>query len=172
MQTVFCLFTLVLAELITALPAQSPSSSLPFPPTITNPETGVAFQGNLSSGVESYLNIRFAQDTSGSNRFALPKPFHYPQQTVVNASKPGAACPQAVTTGDFATKIDEMSEDCLTLRIDRLQNTTADSNLPVMIYFYGGGYTSGQIYDPVYDPTGLLKSAAANGSPIIYAAVK
>ena len=172
MQTSFSFLICVLVELVAALPAQSSSSSPSFSPTVTHPGTGVAFQGNLSSGIESFLNIRYAEDTSGNNRFALPKPFHYPQNTVVNASKAGAACPQPSGTGISASKIDEMSEDCLTLRIDRLQNTAADSKLPVMIYLYGGGFTEGQIYDPAYNPTGLLKSAAANGSPIIYAAVK
>ncbi|CAF9929426.1 MAG: hypothetical protein ALECFALPRED_004319 [Alectoria fallacina] len=65
-----------------------------------------------------------------------------------------------------------MSEDCLTLRIDRLGNTPADAKLPVMIWLFGGGFTSGTIYEGTYDPTGLLKTAQANGSPVIYAALK
>lgn len=152
-----------------AAAAQSPPSS---PPTVTDSSTGVTFQGNLSSGIESFLNIRFGEDTSGANRFALPVPFKYPRKTVVNASTFGAVCPQAVTTGIFAVDITSQSEDCLTLRVDRLENTPADAKLPVMIWLSGGGFTSGTIYEESYNPTGLLKSAQANGSPIIFAAIK
>ena len=160
------------ASVVEAAAIVTQSLAKPSNPTVTNPLTDVTFQGNLSSGVESFLNIKFGEDTSGCNRFALPKSFHYPHGTVVDASKTGAACAQANITGIFASDIQKMSEDCLTLRIDRLANTTANAKLPVMIYLYGGGYTSGQIYDPNYNPTGLLKSAKANGSPIIYAAIK
>ena len=139
---------------------------------VTDPSTGVTFQGNLSSGVESFYNIRFGEDTSGPNRFALPKAFKYPRKTVVNASTFGDTCPQAITTGIFATPSIGMSEDCLTLRLDRLGNTTADAKLPVMIFLFGGGFTSGTIYDDNFDPTGLLKTAEANGSPVIFAALK
>lgn len=152
--------------------AQSLASSASAPPTVTNPSTGVTFQGNLSSGIESFLNIRFGEETSGANRFALPIAFKYRPKTVVNASTFGADCPQAMTTDIFATDITIMSEDCLTLRVDRLGNTTADAKLPVMIYLFGGGSTSGTIYEESYDPTGLLKTAQANGLPVIYAAVK
>ena len=159
-----------LAFLLVASAAALPTQPSPSP--TSNPSIGVTCKGSLSSNIESFPNIRFAQDTSGPNRFALPKPFQYPYNTIVNASTIGAACPQASTTGIFAAHVKEMSEDCLTLRIDRLQNTTAHSNLPVMIYHFGDGFTSGQIYAPMYDPSGLLKSAAENGSPIIYAVVK
>lgn len=151
--------------------AQPLASSASASPTVTNPSTGVTFEGNLSSGIESFFNIRFGEDTSGANRFALPVAFEYPPKTVVNASTFGADCPQAVTTGLFATEITTMSEDCLTLRIDRLENTTADAKLPVMIWLFGGGFTSGTIYESSYDPTGLLKTAQANGSPVIFAAL-
>ena len=141
-------------------------------PKVINPATGVTFHGNLSSGIESFFNIRFGEDTSGGNRFALPKPFHYHDKAVVDASNVGAACPQVKTAGIFPSHVKDESEDCLTLRIDRIQNTKANAKLPVMVYLYGGGFTSGFIYDPMYDPTGLLKAAEANGSPIIYASVK
>ena len=141
------------------------------PPTVTNPSTGVSFQGTLSSGIESFYNIRFGEDTSGPNRFTLPKAFKYPRKTVVNASTFGDNCPQAITAGIFANPSIGMSEDCLTLRVDRLSHTTADAKLPVMIWLFGGGFTSGTIYEDSYDPTGLLEVAEVNGSPVIFAAL-
>ena len=156
----------------TALPSPASLSTASTIPQVSEPATGVTYHGNLSSGVESFLNIRFAEETSGKNRFAPPIPFQYPNHTVVNATQKGAACPQAPSTGLFAIGTTDFSEDCLTLRVDRLENTTASSNLPVMIWIYGGGFTSGWAYDSQYDPVGLLKTAEANKSPVIYAAIK
>jgi carboxylesterase type B len=161
-----------LAASTTVLASPVSRSTASTTPQVSDHVTGTIYLGNLSSGIESFLSIRFAEDTSGNNRFPLPKPFYYPNHAVVNASQIGAACPQANKNGPFSPDASSFSEDCLTLRIDRLENTTASSNLPVMIYFYGGGFTNGQIYSPSYDPTGLLKSADANGSPVIYAAMK
>ena len=170
---IYSLLVWHLAGFVTALPSPSTYSTSAYPPKVFNPSTGVKYIGNLSAGVESFLNIRFGEDTGGANRFALPKPFHYPPKSTVNASVIGAACPQAdLSSGIFATKVKKFQENCLSLRIDRLQNTTVGSKLPVMIYLYGGGYTSGDIYEPNYSPPGLLKSAQENGTPVIYAAVK
>ncbi|PYI26312.1 alpha/beta-hydrolase [Aspergillus indologenus CBS 114.80] len=64
-----------------------------------------------------------------------------------------------------------MSEDCLTLRIDRPARTLSSATLPVMVWIYGGGDSFGQIYDSVYDPTGLVTGTAEKGFPIIYVVV-
>lgn len=157
--------------LATAIAAPSPTAASSAP-IVSNPATGVSFKGSLSSGIESFLNIRFGENTSGANRFALPKHFSYPHHTVVDASAAGAACPQSNTSGIIPSVVTSVSEDCLTLRVDRLANTTEGDNLPVMIWVFGGGFTTGQIYNPDFNPTALLKSAEANGSPFIYAAVK
>lgn len=95
-----------------------------------------SYHGTRSMSIESFLSIRFGQDTSGSNRFAAPKPFAYSSSTTVNAAISGAACsqqkqpiPSFQAFGDVAA----FSEDCLTLRVDRPANTTADAKLPVML---------------------------------------
>ena len=41
-----------------------------------------------------------------------------------------------------------------------------------MVYIYGDGFTSGQIYDRAYHPTMLVVSADEKGFPLIYVAVK
>jgi hypothetical protein len=64
------------------------------PPIVTDPSTGVSYHCNSSEGVEQFLNIYFAHDTSRSNRFRPLIPFSYPENNKVDASKPGAACPQ------------------------------------------------------------------------------
>ena len=70
------------------------ASSLVLPrdqPTIS--VGNVTFNGRATDNVESFLNIRFGQDTSGEKRFASPYPFTYSTGAVVDASQPGAGCP-------------------------------------------------------------------------------
>lgn len=134
----------------------------------------VRFQGKSTDNIESFLNIRFGQSTSGKNRFAAPKPYVYPRGSVVNATQPGAACPQqkvpiqGMAVFDNVTRV---SEDCLTLRVDRPANTSSTSKLPVMAFIYGGGDSIGQIYDSAYEPGQLISNAVQQGFPVMYVAM-
>ncbi|KAK5797947.1 hypothetical protein VI817_004238 [Penicillium citrinum] len=134
----------------------------------------VRFEGTSSNGIESFLNIRFAENTSGHNRFAAPKPYRYLPGSVVNASHPGAACPQQkvpIAGLEVFDNVTHISEDCLTLRVDRPAKTSNRDKLPVMVFIYGGGQSIGQIYDSAYDPTGLITSAETKGTPVLYVAM-
>ncbi|MCJ1438837.1 hypothetical protein MMC27_008227 [Xylographa pallens] len=162
---------------------------------------GWTVQGTSADGVDQFQNIRFGQDTSGANRFGRPVPYVYSSGVQVNGTTSGAACPQPLnplpSLSIFASVIDQ-SEDCLTLRVARPAGIDIDAALPVMVFIYGGGYTSvyfpdfyflklnsdpergmlttinlsvGQIYDPIYEPTSLVLQSINNGSPIFYVAV-
>lgn len=137
----------------------------------------VSYAGKHEAGVESFLGIKYGQDTGGTNRFKKPEPYLYPVGTLVSAAKTGAACPQQTGNptpsliGLFGN-VSEISEDCLTIRVDRPSGTGANARLPVMVYLYGGGYAIGQVYDTAYDPTGLVRETAAKGLPVIYVAIK
>ncbi|MCJ1392193.1 hypothetical protein MMC18_005060 [Xylographa bjoerkii] len=142
-------------------------------PTVTT-AGGWTVQGTSANGVDQFQNIRFGQDTSGTNRFARPLPYVYPSGIQVNGTASGAACPQPLTPlpfpGIFAD-VPYQSEDCLTLRVARPAGIDVDAALPVMVFIYGGGYRIGQIYDPIYEPTSLVLQSMTNGSPVIYVAV-
>lgn len=162
---------LYLGHVITALPTQRAISDGPF---VEDSVLNVSYHGTSSNGVDSFLNIRFGRDTSGSNRFAAPKPFVYPHGAIVNATTPGAACPQQkvpIPGLPIFDNITNVSEDCLSLRIDRPANTTVHAKLPVLLWVFGGGDTIGQIYDSAYDPTNLILSSVFRGLPVIYAAM-
>lgn len=144
-------------------------------PSVTDPSTHITYKGKSSNNVESFLNIRFGQDTGGANRFLHPKPFSYPNATVVNASAPGAACPQQkVPVPGFQAfqNVTNVSEDCLTLRVDRPAGTGSGDGLPVFVWIFGGGDSIGQIYDEAYDPTDLIINSVNQKTPIIYVAMK
>lgn len=92
-----------------------------------------------ASGVEHFQNIFYAEDTSGQNRFAPPIPTRPAKGSVIDATLPGAWCPQGL--GDvlpFTSQVTNISENCLSLRIARPGGTQADAKLPVMVWLHGG----------------------------------
>lgn len=109
-------------------------------PFVTNEVNSVSYQGTSSDGVDQFQGIFFAEDTSGANRFVPPKPYLPPHGTVVQATAPGAACPQATPAiVTFMSEVDNQSENCLSLRIARPANLSEGQRpLPVMVYLYGG----------------------------------
>ena len=111
------------------------------PPRVTDQAHNITYTGARINGVESFQGIRFGQDTSGANRFKHPNPFSYPNDSTVDATKPGAACPQnTVQTflGITQNETVSLSEDCLNLLVVRVRGTEQDSSLPVMVWIYGG----------------------------------
>lgn len=110
------------------------------PIDVFDPELEVRYVGKrAASGVEHFQNIFYAEDTSGPNRFAPPVPVRPVKGSVVDASLPGAWCPQGL--GDvlpFTSQVTNVSENCLSLRIARPGGTHADAKLPVMVWLHGG----------------------------------
>ena len=79
--------------------------------------------------LQKWYGIRYAQDTSGANRWRPPKPFVDTSGSVFNASAFGPACLQGRADGGNGTSV--QSEDCL--RVNVIAPAGA-KNLPVYIY--------------------------------------
>ncbi|GIJ86454.1 hypothetical protein Asppvi_005343 [Aspergillus pseudoviridinutans] len=147
------------------------------PVTVLDPASNITYNGiRTSTYVEEFLNIQYAHDTSGNHRFSPPRPYTPTANSIINATFPGAACPQPhiPLPADPYTVLPNVSEDCLTLRIARPAGTGATQNaqkLPVMVFIYGGGSTVGTIYDGSYDPVGLIRRAVDLGTPMVYVAM-
>ncbi|KAI9645901.1 hypothetical protein NHQ30_005338 [Ciborinia camelliae] len=134
----------------------------------------MAYHGALSGSVEHFHNVKFAEDTSGENRFAPPKPFTPAPGAVIDASLPGPACPQLKDAmPPFFSQIDEVSEDCLNLHIARPANLdiSSSSHLPVIVWIHGGGGVKGSNSDSHSDPDKVIELSVADGKPIIYVAI-
>lgn len=110
------------------------------PPVVFDDVRDIRYTGSRSSvGVEHFQNIFYAEDTSGINRFAPPQPIQHSAGAIIDATQAGAWCPQAL--GDifpFTSRITNVSENCLSLRIARPYRTQPDAKLPVVVYIHGG----------------------------------
>lgn len=141
-------------------------------PLVTLPNSEVAYRGTTAGSVEHFQNIKFAHDTSGARRFAPPQPFVPTPGTEVDATTPGAVCPQTRDAmPPFFVETPQMSEDCLNLRIARPQGTTSASKLPVVVWLHGGGVVKGSAYDPHFDPDKLIDLSQDLKTPVIYVAL-
>lgn len=101
---------------------------------------GVTYKGLYKDKVESFLGIRYGQDTGGDCRFKPPQAYEPVVGTTVKATDPGPACPQATGGPGLPLafgNITHISEDCLRLNVARPNSTEACDRLPVMVYIHG-----------------------------------
>lgn len=118
-------------------------------------------RGVQPSGVRIFRGIPFAQPPTGDLRWREPQPAKN-WKGVRQAVDFGPRCMQARIFDDMVFRSNGVSEDCLYLNVW----TPAKSNrerLPVLVYFYGGGFVSGDGSEPRYDG----ESMAAKGIVVV-----
>jgi para-nitrobenzyl esterase len=103
--------------------------------------------------------VRYAQPPTGERRWTMPVAAAK-APGVVQATKAGPSCAQAGSApGASATA--SASKDCLFLNVTTPKTMTAGQKLPVMVWWHGGGYTSGS--GSAYDAQRL----ASRGNAIV-----
>ncbi len=151
MKKVIYLFALILIN-NTEIFAQNTNSF----PVQTRIENGI-IEGNYNthSGIQTYFGIPFAKPPVGQLRWKAPQAMA--NWTGVKQTKEFGPRPmQTMVFGDMNSRSDGLSEDCLYLNVwtPAKHNT---KNLPVLVYFYGGGNVAGDASEPRYDGESMAK---------------
>ena len=122
----------------------------------TKIENGI-IEGNYSThtGIQTYFGIPFAKPPVGPLRWKAPQPVTN-WVGVKQTKKFGPRPMQTMVFGDMASRSDGVSEDCLYLNVWTPAKRT-DKNLPVLVYFYGGGNVAGDASEPRYDGETMAK---------------
>jgi len=165
-----------------------PAASLSVPTTSSSQLTVRAstgyYTGQLSpnfTNVREFLDVPYGVTTSGSNRFMPPiavplSSNHY------NSTAYPPACPQYVTAvkniwnqkipqylqywGNSKLDAGESavfaSEDCLKLAVWTPANATSASNLPVALFWTGGGFQTNGVLVPGQLPPGWVSKSQSH----------
>lgn len=171
-----------------AAPAVLASPALPNPasaPTVTisHPQATIVGSSSLNN-IDTFNGIPFAQPPTNSLRLKPPQPIPTPLGTVQATGQP-RACPQFNYDTDNSSwpesvigqlsdlplfqTLTNTGEDCLTLNVQRPAGTTANAQLPVLVWIYGGGFETGSTQS--YDGSNFISSSMSLNMPVIFVAM-
>jgi para-nitrobenzyl esterase len=108
-----------------------------------------------SSGIRSFKGIPFGEPPTGELRWKPPQPVKN-WQGVRKADKFGPRCMQRAIFGDMGFRSNGMGEDCLYLNV-WTPAKSGNEKLPVLVYFFGGGFVAGDGSEGRYDGESMAK---------------
>lgn len=105
--------------------------------------------------VIAFKGIPYAKAPVGERRWKAPEPFGK-WEGMLKAKQFGPKAMQTNIFGDMVFRSNGTAEDCLYLNIWKPKNT-GKKLLPVLVYYYGGGFVAGDGSEPRYDGTSMAE---------------
>jgi len=118
-----------------------------------------------SSGARSFKGIPFGAPPVGDSRWKPPQPVKN-WQDARKADKFGPRCMQRPIFGDMGFRSNGMSEDCLYLNV-WTPAKSGNEKLPVLVYFFGGGFVAGDGSEGRYDGESMAKKGIVIGNEVL-----
>ncbi|CAI6050689.1 unnamed protein product [Clonostachys chloroleuca] len=162
-------------QLALLIPLLAAGASAACPTLSVSLEDGIV-RGFISSenpDVRQFLGIPYAKPPVGALRFEAPQPIGHFGSVDAKALPP--SCPQSGSPLPLIYNRDVLEfnigglngtgatdEDCLTISVWSPAKTAAAGRLPVLLYIYGGGFTSGGEDVPYQTPTQWVQRTQAH----------
>ena len=114
-------------------------------------------EGNYDThnGIQRYFGIPFAKPPVGELRWKAPQPLDN-WDGIKETKAFGPRPMQTMVFGDMNSRSNGVSEDCLYLNVWTPANMDT-KDLPVLVYFFGGGNVAGDASEPRYDGESMAK---------------
>ncbi|MDD5149057.1 MAG: carboxylesterase family protein [Flavobacterium sp.] len=135
--------------------AQQAVNPYAFPVQVTTTNGIIEGEFDVKTTIQSFKGIPFAQPPVGDLRWKAPQPVSN-WTGVKQTKKFGPRAIQPAIFGDMGFRSDGMSEDCLYLNVWSPAKST-NEKLPVLVYFYGGGFVAGDGSEYRYDGENMAK---------------
>jgi len=110
---------------------------------------------NTHTGIQTYFGVPFAKPPVGELRWRAPQTMDN-WEGVKETKKFGPRPMQTMVFGDMKSRSNGVSEDCLYLNIWTPTNRNT-KDLPVLVYFFGGGNVAGDASEYRYDGESMAK---------------